>query len=308
MYWVIDESQLFIYPPTPLNTWKIVLIAGAALPYEGRREWCKRRKWVRHASSYTPSDEVEICAILQDMIECDIEAVLVVGDIGHSSKSDAEILRKELIDPLYVYADTQPAARKQALRIHLDNLLGNGADKLSLQDFFKTWSILEAIARLIQLLVGKLNKIRDVDLRKLRLLIDDQAKAALISLKNFVHFFIHCRAKELNTCPPGSSERLRRHNLRTEGGITYFDATSLIDRILVEKHGANMDDKFPELKVADLISNFSRRALQGELPSAVAEKLSKIIKIKLPLQATPNKNLIIRTPPQTQKAVELLLT
>ena len=101
MYWLIDESKSSIYLPMPPLAWKIAVVAGAALPYEGRKEWKSKRKWVRHGCDYTSKDEVEICAILQDMIECEIEAVLVIQDIGYASLADAEQLRRDLITPFH---------------------------------------------------------------------------------------------------------------------------------------------------------------------------------------------------------------
>lgn len=308
MYWLIDESKLNIYLPIPPMTWKITVVAGVALSYEGRKKWRARRKWVRHGPDYTPLDEAEICAILQDMIECQIEAVVTITDIGYASFADAEQLRLDLITPLYSFADKEPMPRSAILRSHLDNLLGKENDNFSLQDFYKVWNILEVIAALLKLFTGNLQKARDIDLRKLRVFIDDQARASLKTLKEFVYFFIHCRSNDgIFSCPPGTMTRLRRHHLRTENGVTYFNANSLVDRIFVEEHGANMDDKYPELKIADLISNFSRRVLQGDLPYSVAEKLNKIIKIKIPLQATPHPDLIVNIPAQAQAAVNLLI-
>jgi hypothetical protein len=90
-------------------------------------------------------------------------------------------------------------------------------------------------------------------------------------------------------------------------GVTCFNATALLNQILVEEHGSKMDDKYPELKIVDLIANFFRRTLQGELPYTVAEKLNKIVKIKVPLQATPKDELVVQVPSQAQSAVGLLL-
>jgi archaellin len=308
MYWLLDESKSFIYQTTPTKNWNIAVVAGAALPYKGRHKWIKIGRRLRHGSEYKPQDLKEICSILDDMIQCGIEAVVVIGDVGHASLAHAEKLRSDLIDPLYSFADLEPSPRREAVRSNLDNLMGLGTHKLSLQEFFKVWSMLEVIVALMQLYMLNLGKMRSIDLRPLKVIIDDQAKASLMTFQEFLYLFIYARSKDGRfSCPPGTINRLNGYNLRIVNGVTCFNATALLNQILVEEHGSKMDDKYPELKIVDLIANFFRRTLQGELPYTVAEKLNKIVKIKVPLQATPKDELVVQVPSQAQSAVGLLL-
>lgn len=133
---------------------------------------------------------------LDDMIDCKIKGVLVVGDIGHASEDEAHQLRLDLITPLYTFVDKEPEPRKSVLKSHLDNLLGKGLSKFSLQEFYKVWSILEVITALVGLFVSECSTLRDIDVRKVKLIIDDQCKASLITPKEFVCFFVWSRSRD----------------------------------------------------------------------------------------------------------------
>lgn len=308
MHWMIDESKSFIYQTVPPKVWKLAVVGGAVLPYVGRKKWLKKHRVIKKGDSFADQDEKEICEVLDDMINCKVQGVLVVGDIGYASATDAEQLRLDLIQPLYSFADKEPFSRREVLKLHLDNLLGKGIFKFSIQEFYKIWSVLEVVVMLIQVLIGNLNRTRDVDLRKLKLIIDDQCKASLITLKEFVHFFVYSRSREgIFNCPPGTMNRIQRH-LHVEEGKTYLNTNSLLNEILVGAHGSKMDNKHPELMVADLLSNFSRRALEGRLSLNIVEKLNKILKLKMPLQANAHiQDLIVNIPSQAEAAVRLLL-
>ncbi len=67
MYWLVDESRSFIYPPSPAKSWKLALVVGVALPDKGRRKWNKKGRILQHGSEYKPQDETEICGILSDL-------------------------------------------------------------------------------------------------------------------------------------------------------------------------------------------------------------------------------------------------
>lgn len=308
MYWLVDESQNFIFQDVSPMSWKIAAVCGAAVPYAGRKKWLSKYASIGKASDYKQQDETKICSILNDMIDCKVQGVLIITDIGHTSVADAEKFRFGLINPHYAFADKEPTIRGRVLKSHLDNLLGRGRNALSLQDFYKIWNILEIIAAHVKLFISKLPKIRSIDLRQLRLIIDDQAKASLIVLKEFVHYFLLCRSQEgMFNFPPGTMNRMNRH-LWADGERTYLNTNSLLNEILVGEHGANMDDKYPELKIADLFSNFSRRVLNGQLSFKVAQKLDQILKIKVSLHANPNmQDIIVNTPPGAGDAIKLLM-
>lgn len=255
-------------------------------------------------SDYTT--EESISEVLDILIECQVKGILIIGDIGHIPSQEAEKFRERWVAHHYIYADTQPKPLRDSLISHLDNLMGKGKHKLSLQDFFKTINILETITYFIQWLTRNLLKIRDIDLRKIKLIIDDQAKASLITLESFVHYFLRCRSQEgLFTCPPNSMHLLRKY-LRTENDTTFLDTTKLLDNVIVEEK-ANQDDKHPELKIADLLSNFSRRVFNGDYEMKFAKKLEKLLISVSTVCFDNQKDIFINLPDRNQEAIKRLL-
>ena len=288
MYWLIDESKSFIYQKSPPFTWKIAIVGGVALPYRGRKKWLDNYAWVGKGSDYNSRDENEICQVLDGLIDCKVQLALVIGDVGHSSIDDAEELRRGLITPLYSFANNEPLPRRELLRSYLDNLLGKGTYKISLQDFYKTWCILEVLAMLFKVFLANLHKTQSVDLRNLKIIVDDQPRASLEIFREFTYFFIHCRSNSALFSYPDLAEKHRMSQyLKKEGSSNFFNLLDLIDKITVQEHGAKMDDKHPELKTADLLSNFFRRALSGELSPKILEKLKQIPRISTLLHASP---------------------
>lgn len=105
--------------------------------------------------------------------------------------------------------------------------------------------------------------------------------------------------------PPNSRHRLRGY-IRKEGDTTFLDTTKLFDELIVEEK-ANLDDKHPELKIADLLSNFSRRALSGDFDITVARKLEKILVAVNPVCFDNHQDIVVNLPAQNQDAINLLL-
>ncbi len=184
--------------------------------------------------------------------------------------------------------------------------MGKGKYKFSNQEFFKIVNILDTITGFIQWLTQNLPKIRAIDLREIKLIIDDQIKAALTTLRSFVHYYLCLRSHQgLFSCPPNSMYRLRGY-IRKEGDTTFLDTTKLFDELIVEEK-ANLDDKHPELKIADLLSNFSRRALNGDFDIKVARKLEKILVAVNPVCFDNHQDIVVSLPTQKQDAINLLL-
>jgi hypothetical protein len=230
---------------------------------------------------------------------------LLVGDIGHVSEQDAEKFRADWVAPHYAFADSEPPGRKDSLRYHLDNLMGQNKPILSLQDFFKVICILEVISSFFVLHLRDLRQHRNVDLRKLKLIIDDQSKASLTSLKNFVSYFIFRRSQDGSYEFPPNSNHILMGNVREISGTTVFDASKMLSKILVEEK-AKMDDKYPDLKIADLLSNFAWHALQGHFSMKIVQKLDKIFRIVNNICFDPMKDVIANLPHTAQDAINLL--
>src|ERR1700722_15794547 len=87
--------------------------------------------------------------------------------------------------PLYDFGDKEPVYRKAALKQHLDNLAGKGEHGFSLQDFFKVLVILETITSILQLYMLNIPNLRSIDIRQVKLIIDDQCKD--ITSEGFTH-------------------------------------------------------------------------------------------------------------------------
>jgi len=310
MLWLIDESKKFMFQKNPPMRWEIASVAGAVLPYEGRNLWSRKHKHLKKGADYYRTffqtrQEAEICQLLDDMTECGVKGVLVAGDIGHVSEQDAEKFRTDWLSPHYVFAASEPPGRGDSLRYHLDNLMGKNKPVLSLQDFFKVLCILEVISLFFILHLRDLKKHRSIDLRKLKLIIDDQCQASLTSLRNFVSYFIFRRSQDGSFEIPPNSKHLLIGDTREIHGKTVFDASKMLSNILVEEK-ATMDDKYPELKIADLLSNFAWHALQGHFSMKVVQKLDKVLRIVDNICFDPRKDVIANLPPSAQDSINLL--
>ncbi len=309
MHFTIDESINPVFMDFSQMSWKISLICGAILPSNRRKSWLKRHKTMKKGSEYKPgniTDESAICQVLDEMYKCRIKGVIVVGDIGHATKKEAEDLRQELIDPLYPFAAKEPKPRGDKLKNHLDNLLSKGTYSFSLQDFYKVWNILETITLFVKWYAENINSLRPNDLDKLILIIDDQAEAAQVTLKEFIHFFLFCRSREGIFCLPEGFDKDLPF-LRVENDIKYLNANELFNKILVGKQGDNIDDKYPEVKIADFLANITRRTLNGEFPLKVAEKLKRLIKITDSFQASADIEKRVILPQNAKDNVNLLM-
>lgn len=299
-----------MFQKTPSMLWEIATVTGAVLPFEGRKLWLKKNKNLKKGSEYyreffKTKREGAVCRLLDDMIECRVKGVLFAGDIGHVSEQDAEKFRRDWVLPHYAFADSEPAGRRESLRHHLDNLMGNKKPVLSLQDFFKVLGILEVISSFFVIHFKNLRNHGAVDLQKIKLIIDDQSKASLTSLKDFSNYYIFCRAQDgLYRAPPGSIHLLGKLARKIEDQ-TVFDASKILSKTLVEEK-ANMDDKYPELKIADLLSNFTWHALNGHFSMKVVQKLDKIFSVVHSVCFDPKKEVTANIPPSAQEAVNLL--
>jgi hypothetical protein len=86
-----------------------------------------------------------------------------------------------------------------------------------------------------------------------------------------------------------------------------LDATKLLDDMIVEDN-AKQDDKHSELKIADLLSNFSRRVLDGHYGLPVAHKLAKILVSVNPLCFDDQQDLQVALLGSNRDAINLLLS
>lgn len=276
MHFLIDESKSFIFSEAPERTLGIALVAGVMLPYEGRREYLGKYK---NLNKRRREDPVFVNAYLDDLIHWNVQGTLITGDIANVSKNEAENFRSQFLKPLYSFANKEPSPRKEALHQHLDNLAGKGKHKLSLQDFFKVIIILDTISELLQLYLKNIPSLRNIDLRKITLIIDDQCKSALFTLeRGFTHFFLNCRSQEGKfSYQFGASRSFEQLYTHKHENKKHFDTTKFLKNIVVGEK-ANMDDLYPELKIADVLANSATKLFKGTISEEIENKLLKIFK------------------------------
>jgi hypothetical protein len=82
------------------------------------------------------------------------------------------------------------------------------------------------------LYLKNVSKLRSIDLRKIKLIIDDQCKAAQFTLKGgFIHFFLNCRARDGRfSYQFGTNKAFEHLYIRTEDKIKYFDTTKFLKK------------------------------------------------------------------------------
>ncbi len=274
MHFLIDESKFFIFTETPDQTLNVALVSGVILPYEARRAYLKKYK---NLKKETRENSAFIDSFLDDLISWNVQGTLINGDCANISKQEAEKFRYEFLKPLYSFADKESSSRKESLYLHLDNLAGKGEYKLSLQDFFKVILILDTIVELLQLYLKKIPTMRNIDIRKIKLIIDDQCKAALMTLKSFIYLFLNCRSQEGNFIYHlGENHLFEQLYTSKYKDRLFFDATKFFNNIIVAEK-ANMDDRYPELKIADILANTATKLFRGKISIELSNKLSKIL-------------------------------
>lgn len=290
MYLLIDESKSFIFPNQQVKNWGIALVVGVMLPYKARQLFLKKYSGI---NKQMRNDPVFVNKFLDDLITWKIQGVLITGDHVNVMKQEAERFRSDyFLKPLYDFADKEPEYMRAALRAHLDNLAGKGVYGFSLQDFFKVLIILETITALVQLYVSNVSNMRTIDLRQIKLIIDDQCKAALMTLKQgFIHFFLNCRSKDGRFNHPTGCRLFQQLYTNKNGNTTFLDSTKLLKENLIDEKG-KMDDRYPELHIADILANLSTKLFAGSIPEELGEKLSTIFKVKDNLHFHPDKEFL----------------
>ena len=253
------------------------------LPYEAREKFLTKYRGIK---KHLRDNSVFVDRLINDIIDWGAQGVLITDDYGNVSLQNAERYRFEYFLPLlYDFANKEPALRGEALRYHLDNLAGRGENKLSNQDFFKLLSILDTITRLVELYLRNLSGFRSIDIRSLKLIIDDQCKAVITTFqRGFIGYFLNCRARDGRFSLPPSCAEFRRLYTWKKGNLIFLDANKLLKNIVLDDN-KKMVDRYPELMIADILAVTTTRLLRGD------SKISKEIADKALLHKCPNGHL-----------------
>jgi len=270
MDFLFDEAGLPVFDIASKTEWPPFLVVGAMLPYRSQKSWLKRYSRLPKGSTMTEEFAIEVLDFMK--ISC-IRGVLIALDHRNISGREVEKFRADLLSDVYKFAKSEPIERSEALMYYCKEI-----ELLSQQDFAKTFTFLETILRLIKQYLQSPRLVQSIDQRKIQTLIDDQCQRACPCLKNFLHFFLYIRSYQGHFNIPKESKAFRWYT-RLDTQRRLLDSSRLLGNIQVFANG-RLDDKFPQLKIADCLASITRRTIKGELSADVALKLTKILELR----------------------------
>lgn len=268
MYFPCDEASVFDLQTIPGREWRHAVVGGVLIDYRARR-W-----WLENYSSYPKKGQNyshgQMISVLQSLVKlgvigkCHVVHLTVDPDKAKQCQTD-------MILPNFKQAANQPKHFQDLIYAHLEIL-----EKMKPQTFAKTWTLMEVIAEGVSSYLNCVGRKRSQDQRGLNIIIDDQVEQMLPTLKDFIWYFLNCRAVDgIFSFSAGVPKSMEKYIQSIKQG-KIMDLTPVI-KIVVGKQGEKLDDKFIELRLADVISNFMNRRFKGELPDDVCNILNKIV-------------------------------
>jgi hypothetical protein len=268
MYFPCDESAVFDLNVIPEKEWRNAVVGGVLLGYKARHWWLKNcSRYPKKAKDYNHD---QMLAVLQFMVKFGIKGVCHVVHLT-VDLDKARKCQTDLIQPTFNQIANQPEHLKIAVRAHLEML-----ENMKPQTFAKAWTLLELITEGVSLYIGCVGKRQSQDQKSLTIIIDDQVEQMQRTLKSFIYYFLNCRSVDgVFSFSDGEPKTMGKY-IRSGNHRKTIDLTSLIN-IEVGKQGDKLDNKFVELRLADIICNFMNRRFKGELPPDVCILLDKIV-------------------------------
>ena len=255
---------------------------------ETRRWW--RKIYRKFPEKGTDFQEEAAINFLRELAAQRVWACAAVVDLDVSADV-AEGYQKDLLEPLLVAVDGQPAFVRKSLKWHLDHFLS-----FKPSTFVKAWTFLETMTDgVIGYLMTVGNKdVRGQDRRGLQIILDDQVAAACTTLQNFFCFFLYCRSHQGRLPMPDPFPKCLQHLVSEVNGRITVDFNRMAKICVAD---VNQEDKYVELKLADIITNFLRRICKGDFSPAAAVEMQTILKIVHPVHFDCNAEVVTKTVP-----------
>ncbi|NGX49381.1 MAG: hypothetical protein K940chlam5_00979 [Candidatus Anoxychlamydiales bacterium] len=248
---VIDESGSF-YIGNNSKKYRVQLFSAVLLNNKAKEKWLNNHSKIEKGCKI---NEEKASQIITDLISWKAKALSVIVKLDLISTETFQDFKEDFIQSIILSIKKQPEIAKIAILAYVEKF-----KLLSPQETAKVLILLELLENSVREYLGSLDNLKSVDFRKLQIIIDKQSEPLIPFIKTFFNYWINCRAAKKNIYMDSKSKR-KMQNIRTlNDGRECLDLRKLIKKIKVES-----DDKYPVLKCADCVANFTRRAFIGHL-------------------------------------------
>jgi hypothetical protein len=283
MYFVCDESSVVDLQIVKNKPFRFFLVGGVLLGYEAHQWWLKNyKKYPKKGKDF--HDEKNILSILKELNNKKIKAIIHCVDL--SIEKDKVLQRQlDLLDPLIDFAQNEPELRSKSLLNHIADL-----KRMEPATFVKTWTFLELLCDGLSFFLQEFSNYRSIDKRGIKMRIDDQVRSAIPSLKHFIYFMINRRALNKKFLINDTISKYLSSYITKHGENLYLNVLPLLD--IKTDYQGDMDGRYPEVRLADFMCNWTNRALKGKFSEAISYELKRNIILIKPTHFNPDSEWI----------------
>jgi len=294
---LIDESRLFSFPSTKNQECKISTMAGVVLPFMPKKERASLLKQCANFKKAFRLSDSEIIGILDVMISKKVKVITVFGD--HCGIDQAEIgkYKEFILQKLQCFADQNSLPIEGIKQAELNEAFQSLLWKLrnlNIQEFAKLSAICECVAGCTEYIFCNADKFRATDFRKRLLFVDDQDSKVKELLKPYLMFYMWVESMQgrFNNISPKAFKELCQL-LIMDVPNKCIDITKFYNKIVVgnsdRPEWANLDDTYPELKIADVFATVLQKIVNNVIISGeIVAKVRVMLKINTMLHFREN--------------------
>ena len=248
---IIDESGSFCIGSRS-EKYKVQLFSAVLLNNVAKKKWLNNYSKLEKGCKI---NKERASQIVTDLISWKAKALSVVVRLDLINTETFQDFKEDFIQSIISSINQQSEVSKKAILAYVEKF-----KLLSPQETAKVLILLELLENSFREYLGSLDNLKSVDFRKLQIIIDKQSDPIIPFIKTFFCYWINCRATKKPIYMDSKSRRKMQNISILNDGRECLDLTKLIKKIKVES-----DAKYPVLKCADCIANFTRRAFIGNL-------------------------------------------
>lgn len=261
---VIDESGSFSIKNDFNEKFKIQLFSAVFLNNKAEKKWIKKYSKIKKGFKH---NENEASQIIKDLVLWKAKALSVGTNLSLINRTTCVDFKKDFSESIISSIEKYPEHSKTAILEYVKKF-----EQLSLEESVKILLLLQLLENAFREYFGSLDKLKSVDSRKLKIVIDSQSKPLLPFIHHFIHFYMFSKAIKKPIYSSSTKLIKSNHKLKDQDCLNLNEYT--------KKLKINSDDLRPVLKCADCIANFTRRTLIGNLQFKGYEFLPELYRNK----------------------------
>ncbi len=260
----IDESGSFSVENDYNEKYKIQLFSAVFLNKKAEKKWINKYSKIKKGLK---CNENEASKIIKDLVLWKTKALSVGTNLSLIDRKTCVDFKKDFSESIISSIEKYPEHSKTAILKYVKKF-----EKLSLEESVKILLLLQLLENAFREYFGSLDKFKNVDSRKLKIVIDTQSKPLLPFIHHFIHFYMFSKATKKPIYSSSTKIIKSNHKLNDQDCLNLNEYTKKLKII--------SDDLCPVLKSADCIANFTRRTLIGNLQFEGYEFLPELYKNK----------------------------